>query len=216
MGRRLRTQEISEISDSNEFKRRLGICALGSPATTLRPLHLNGDHILDLAIRYEVRSCPGEKDLDVVYRFLIHDGNYGFEDAPASLTPAPGIFFPNALNLDFQARDENSDGISELFANDQGTLIYSRKIQQSMLMMEIIIPILYCSMRERERSYEALLKLPALMSNAAKGRWFNADGDDDLDLLVYKIGSEPGEEENYKIPYWIFSPKISRYSLDTG
>lgn len=127
-------REFAEISDSNEFMRRLGICNLGSPATTLRPLHLNGDHILDLAIRYEVQVCPGEEDLDVVYRFLIHDGNYGFEEAPASLTPAPGIFSPTIGHVDFQARDVNSDGISELFANDQDSLIYGRKFYKGSML----------------------------------------------------------------------------------
>jgi len=201
-------RRFAEITDTREFMTKLGICSLGSPATTLRPLHLNSDDILDLAIRYEVQSCAGEKDLDVVYRFLIHDGKYGFEDATTTLTPAPGVFFPTERHLDFQAKDVDSDGISELFANDQDTLISSRKFYKwSMLDDGNYYPDII--LLEGKPIYEALPEYTGVIDQCCfMGRWFNADGDDDLDLLVYQISSRPEtDEDNYKIPYWIFSPK---------
>lgn len=201
-------RKFAEISDSKEFMNSLGICFLGSPASTLRPLHLNEDGILDLAIRYEVQVCTGEKELDVVYRFLIHDGNYGFEDAPTTLTPTPGAFFPRIGHLDFLAKDDDSDGISELYANDQDSHIYSKKFYKwSMMDDKNYYPDII--LLDGKPIYEALPEYTGLDEQCCfMTRWFNADGDDDLDLLVYKIRSLPEkDEENYVIPYWIFTPK---------
>lgn len=90
----------------------------------------------------------------------------------------------------------------------QNSRIYSRKFYKwSMLDDGNYYPDIV--LLDGKPIYEALPEYTGFDEQCCfKGRWFNADGDDDLDLLIYKIrSSSQTEEENYTIPYWIFSPK---------